>query len=138
MSENIDLESLTNNQKIVIERFGYFLSPDDADHVKKLIGNLKDKKAKEYAENHGNKVDSEGNVISQDSSKSSVNRLENLTTEDLIRELIQTTNKLNQNIGTKLDEQTKKLGNISTAATLFIFLSIIGILIGFCSSPGIY
>jgi polyhydroxyalkanoate synthesis regulator phasin len=138
MSEKIDLESLTNNQKIALERFGYFLSAEEADHVKKLIGNLKDKQAKEYAENHGSKVKSEGNVVHLESSQSPVNRLENLTTDDLLRELIKTTNNLEQKISSKLDEQTKKLGNISTAATLFIILTIIGILIGFCSSPSIY
>ena len=138
MSEKIDLETLTNNQKIAIERFGYYLSPENADHIKKLIGNLKDNKAKEYAEIHGSKVESEGNVISLENSQSSVNQLEKLTTDDLIRELINTTNKLDQRISSKLDEQTKKLGNISTAATLFIILTIIGILISFCSSPSIY
>lgn len=138
MSGKNDFDDLTHNQKMVIDRFGYFLSPDEADKVKNLIGNLKDKKAKEYVKSHGKKVDSEGKVTNKDLHKSSEKDLDDLSTDELLRELILTTNKLNQNITSKLDEQTKKLGNISTAATLFIILSIIGILVGFCSSTGIY
>jgi len=70
-----------------------------------------------------------------------INKLNDMTPNELLREQILTTRDLKESIdnlglssiSSELREQTKKLSNISTAATLFIVLSFIAILVSFCS-----
>ena len=51
-----EFENLTYRQRVAVEKFGYLLSPERAEEVGELLGNLKDKKAKEYCETYGTKV----------------------------------------------------------------------------------